>query len=190
MKIEQIKVFAGTKELIEHYSFISNKKKDEIGCNYFWVPLEHQLKWLNNGLGTITYFEVIENKDSKNKNEGELKSTPFMYRMHSEFVKNLEMGDVLEEKTTYLKADGFDDCLIGIGLSFGRNGTLVYDQAKVIEKLEQQGMTNEEAFEYYEYNILGACLGDNMPIFVEQLSMKEVEDLLSLEKGIDYSNDS
>jgi hypothetical protein len=190
MKIEEIKVFTGIKELIEHYSFVSNEKKDEIGHKYFWIPLERQLKWLNDGLGKITYFEVAENKESKNENKGDLKSSAFMYKMHSDYVKNLEMQSLVENKTTYLKADGFDDCLIGIGLSFGKHGTLVYDQAKVIQKLEEQGMTNEEAFEYYEYNILGACLGDNMPIFVEQLSMKEVEELLNLEKGIDYSNDS
>lgn len=190
MNIEQIKVFKGTQELIEHYSFVSSEKKDEIGHKHFWVPLEHQLKWLNNGLGQITYFEVIENTDSKNQNKGELASGKFMYKMHSDYVKNLELGANLKNESAYLKADGFDDCLIGIGLSFGKHGTLVYDQAKVIQKLEEQGMTNEEAFEYYEYNILGACLGDNMPVFVEHLSMKEVEELLSLEKGIDYSNDS
>lgn len=190
MNIEQIKVFKDTQELIEHYSFVSNEKKNELGHKYFWVPLEHQLKWLNNGLGKITYFEVIENRESKNKNKGDLAGTGFMYQMHSDYVKNLKLHANLESEAAYLKADGFDDCLIGLGFSFGRHGVLVYDQAKIIEKLEQQGMSHEEAFEYYEYNIARAFLGDNMPIFVEQLSMQEVEDLLSLEKGIDYSNDS
>jgi hypothetical protein len=92
------------------------------------------------------------------------------------------MGNVLEHKTSYLKADGFDDCFMGVGFSFGRHGVLVYDETKVIENLVKQGMTEEEAYEYYEYNILGACLGDNMPIFMRQCSMNEIEELLNPEE--------
>jgi hypothetical protein len=187
MKTEEIKIFTGTKEIIEHYSFVSNEKKDEVGHKHFWVPLEHQLKWFNNGLGAITYFETKENENPKIKGDGDLQSK-FLYQIHIEYVKNLEMGNVLEDKTSYLKADGFDDCFMGVGFSFGRHGVLVYDETKVIENLVKQGMTEEEAYEYYEYNILGACLGDNMPIFMRQCSMNEIEELLNPEEP--QNNDS
>jgi hypothetical protein len=187
MKTEEIKIFTGTKELIEYYSFVSNEKKDEIGHKHFWIPLEHQLKWFNNGLGSITYFETKENDNPKIKGNGDLQSK-FLYQIHTEYVKNLEMGNLVEEKSAYMKADGFDDCLLGVGFSFARYGVLVYDEAKVIEKLKLDGMTEEEAFEYYEFNILGACVGDNMPIFMKQCSMNEINDLIEEEQS--QNNDS
>ena len=52
-----------------------------------------------------------------------------------------------------LIADGLDEAFIGIGQQF--NKTLaVYDRNKVIEVLMEQGMTDEEAGEYFEYNVI------------------------------------
>jgi len=34
-------------------------------------------------------------------------------------------------------------------------------------------MTKEEAFEYYEYNIVGASVAENMPIFVDNISYND-----------------
>jgi hypothetical protein len=184
MKTEEIKIFKNVTEILDYYSFVSNEKKDEVGHKSFWVPLEGQLKWMSNGLGTITYFEVVNN-DLKDRGDERFNSK-FLYKMHSEYIKNLEITQG-ENQSIYLKADGFDDCLIGVGFTFGKFGTLVYDQAKVIEKLKSDGMTEEEAFEYYEYNILGACLGDNMPIFVEKCTIEQVQDLIDME---DQNNDS
>jgi hypothetical protein len=176
MKTEQIKIFTSTKELLEHYSSISTEKKDEIGHKHFMISIEHQLKWFNEGLGSITYFETIKN-DKITTTKGDL-----LYQMHMEYVKNLQMGEIKDNQLTepvYIKADGFDDCLVGLGFRFGNRGTLVYDQAKVIEKLKQDSkMTEEEAFEYYEFNILGAFVGENMPIFVEKCTMQDINDLI------------
>ena len=176
MKTEQLKVFTSTKELLEHYFNITTEKKDEVGHKHFMIPIDHQLKWFNDGLGSITYFETIKNdKTTVIKSE-------FLYQMHIEYVKNLQMGEIKDDKLTepvYIKADGFDDCLIGLGFRFGNRGTLVYDQAKVIETLKRDGqMTEEEALEYYEFNILGAFVGENMPIFMEKCSMKDINDLI------------
>jgi hypothetical protein len=65
-----------------------------------------------------------------------------------------------------LKADGFDDCLIGICNTF-KGAVFLYDETKVIEKLmRRDGMTDEEAWEFYEFNILGAYVGDYTPIYL------------------------
>ena len=178
MKTEQIKVFTSTKELLEHYSHITTEKKDEVGHKHFMIPIEHQLKWFNDGLGSITYFETI-----KNDKISEVKGK-HLYQMHMEYVKNLKMGEIKDNELTepaYIKADGFDDCLIGLGFKFGNRGTLIYDQAKVIQKLidDSEGkMTEDEAFEYYEFNILGAYVGENMPIFVESCTMDEIQEMI------------
>ena len=175
MKTEQIKVFTSTKDLLEHYSHITTEKKDEVGHKHFMIPIEHQLKWFNDGLGSITYFETIKNDKISKMGE-------HLYQMHMEYVKNLKMGEIKDNELTepvYIKADGFDDCLVGLGFRFGNRGTLIYDQAKVIEKLMQDSnMTEEEAFEYYEFNILGAYVGENMPIFVESCSMEQIQEMI------------
>ena len=36
-------------------------------------------------------------------------------------------------------------------------------------------LVSKSGFEYYEYNILGAYISENMPIFVEKCNMDEVE---------------
>ena len=82
----------------------------------------------------------------------------------------------IEEKKEYiaqynheaLLADGFEDALIGVGQQF--NKTLaVYDRQKCIEILiDRDGMSEEEAVEYFEYNVTGAWVGENTPIFFEK----------------------
>ena len=67
-------------------------------------------------------------------------------------------------------ADGLSDAFIGIG-SVGPNGktVAVYDSMKIIESLMQQGMSQEEALEFYEYNIAGAYVGEKTPFFMVKI---------------------
>lgn len=65
---------------------------------------------------------------------------------------------------TILLADGFDDCLIG--LTF-RNKELValYSAERIIAKLCED-MTEDEAIEFFEYNIEGAYVGVKTPKYI------------------------
>lgn len=64
--------------------------------------------------------------------------------------------------------DGYDDCIIGICRRFGMDDVVLYDQNKVIDKLvKDDGMTYEEAMEYFDYNQIGAWVGDGTPAFAE-----------------------
>ena len=65
-----------------------------------------------------------------------------------------------------LKMDGFDDCILGIVERFGGVNHLAYDLNKVLEKLVSQGMTPHEAQEWYEFNMLGAYVGETTPCFL------------------------
>ena len=66
-----------------------------------------------------------------------------------------------------LLADGFNDALIGNGHRCGQPDIAVYDQAKCIELLmTRDGMTDEEAVEFFEFNVVGAWVGEQTPIFV------------------------
>lgn len=64
-----------------------------------------------------------------------------------------------------LFADGFDEALIGY-VQRGAMMVALYDTRKCIEILiTSEGMSEEEALEYFEYNILGAWVGDGTPAF-------------------------
>jgi hypothetical protein len=66
-----------------------------------------------------------------------------------------------------LKVDGFDKAIIGTAYRCGLNRVLAYDVNKIIKKLISQGMNEEEAWEYFEFNIEGAYMGEYTPIFIK-----------------------
>lgn len=66
-----------------------------------------------------------------------------------------------------LLADGFEEAFIGIGYQFNRP-MAVYDTDKCFEILMRDGMTEEEAREYFEFNVLGAYVGDYTPMFLNR----------------------
>ncbi len=68
-----------------------------------------------------------------------------------------------------LLMDGFDDCIVGICTRFGQEPIAAYSRSAVIEKLMGQGMDEEEAIEYFEFNQLGAWMGDTTPCFIETI---------------------
>jgi len=66
-------------------------------------------------------------------------------------------------------ADGFDDALIGHTTHWDMipETTAVYSVEKVLQILmERDGMTDEEALEFFYFNIGGAWMGKQTPIFV------------------------
>lgn len=71
-----------------------------------------------------------------------------------------------------LVMDGFDDCIVGICHRFG-DTFVVYDQRKVIAKLMADGMREDEATEFHNFNQLGAWHGDHTPGFIETPDSEE-----------------
>jgi hypothetical protein len=76
-----------------------------------------------------------------------------------------KVEDILGEDENVLLADGFDDAFVGIGRQFGRP-IAVYNRSKCIDILKED-MSEEEAEEYFQYNVEGAWVGENTPIFLE-----------------------
>jgi len=64
-----------------------------------------------------------------------------------------------------LTVDGHDDAIVGVCRQFNKS-FVVYDAHKVIATLRAKGMSQEEAVEFYEFNIVGACVGDATPAFL------------------------
>lgn len=73
-----------------------------------------------------------------------------------------------ENEAEILLADGFEDALIGITeYGPGREQLAVYDRDKCVEVLmTRDGMTDEEAVEFFEFNTLGAWVGEKTPLFL------------------------
>lgn len=64
-----------------------------------------------------------------------------------------------------LLADGFEDAFIGIGRRFGKP-VAVYDRLKCVEQIAKE-MPQEDADEYFSFNVEGAFVGEQTPIFME-----------------------
>lgn len=63
---------------------------------------------------------------------------------------------------------GLEDCIIGIVEEFGNGRRLLYDKRKILEKLQQSNpMTESDAEEYYDYNILGLYAGEQNAVFLD-----------------------
>jgi hypothetical protein len=74
---------------------------------------------------------------------------------------------VAEYNEEALLIDGFDEALMGVAERINLTPVAAYNVDKILEILiERDGMTSDEALEYFEYNIIGAWMGENTPIFI------------------------
>lgn len=60
-----------------------------------------------------------------------------------------------------IKADGFDDAIIGIEQDTMK---LIYSVSKCIDILKKQ-MDESEAAEYFDFNVRGSYIGEKTPIW-------------------------
>jgi hypothetical protein len=76
---------------------------------------------------------------------------------------------ISEEHPDLLTVDGFDEAVIGV---VERAGLLAvcYDRNKIIQIL-MRDMNREEAWEYYEFNILGAYMGESTPVYLDMMPL-------------------
>ena len=67
-----------------------------------------------------------------------------------------------------MKADGFDDAILGVTVAqwSDNQNVLVYSVDRCLQLLIDQGMDPDEAWEYFDYNVLGAYVGKFTPLFV------------------------
>jgi hypothetical protein len=67
---------------------------------------------------------------------------------------------------TFVKWDGLDAAIMGVDLKSLR---LIYSVDKIYTELQKQGMTMEEAVEWYDFNVDGAYIGEKTPIHCNEL---------------------
>lgn len=60
---------------------------------------------------------------------------------------------------------GYEDCIVGLIVQSDKTAALLVDADKIVERLEADGMSYEEAWEYYSFNIEGAYV-ENGPAYL------------------------
>lgn len=75
-----------------------------------------------------------------------------------------------------LKMNGFDDAIIGVQENI--QPKIVYDLWKMVEILNEEGMSTEDALDHISYNITSTYVGETTPIIVD--TKKTLEDIVSM----------
>ncbi len=82
---------------------------------------------------------------------------------------------IAESDEDMLFADGLDAALIGVCYRHGQPPIACYDYEKAITLIRSWGMSHDDATEYFEFNTVGAWVGDYTPCYVEMLAPEEDE---------------
>jgi len=73
-----------------------------------------------------------------------------------------------------LLADGLEQAFIGLVMRFNVLDPIAcYDYDKVIASYIEDGMTEEEAVEFFEFNVIGAWAGERTPCFIRQMPLAQ-----------------
>lgn len=70
----------------------------------------------------------------------------------------------------FLFMDGieYDQAIVGVAEQFGHEMKVCYDKNKILNFLISDGMSHDEALEFFDYNIIGTG-GKNVPVFIEKV---------------------
>lgn len=87
----------------------------------------------------------------------------------TDYKAALELIDEISEiddSVEIMLLDGFEEALLGHATRFGGLSVAAYDLTKCIEILSRD-MSFEDALEYFEFNVIGAWVGEGTPIFIQ-----------------------
>lgn len=70
------------------------------------------------------------------------------------------------EDALFLEPSDFDEDILGVAHRYGMDPVVAYDRTRVIDILARD-MPREDAEEFFEFNTIGAWMGDSTPIFVD-----------------------
>lgn len=98
------------------------------------------------------------------------------------------------KEDSMLLADGWEDCFIGVASVFtgghGIRHVATYDYTKMVDKIIKEESKNckdncecdhyGEAAEYLQFNVLGAYVGPNTPIYVSPCTLAEAQEEIEM----------
>ena len=78
--------------------------------------------------------------------------------------------EISEINPDALIADGFDEAIIGMAERINLGPIVAYSVEKIIEVfMYRDGMSYQEAQEFYDFNIVGSWMGEFTPVFVNEI---------------------
>jgi len=100
---------------------------------------------------------------TKNKQREELDSLIEEISRKRKERQEALLNTIQELNPEAMLADGFDECVMG----YDKDGRVIYSVEEIIGTLmSRDGMTHEEAIEFYEFNIECAYVGEFTPIYM------------------------
>jgi hypothetical protein len=70
-------------------------------------------------------------------------------------------------------AFGYDEAILGVDTEYQR---VVYSKQKMVDILTSDGMSEEEAVEFLEFNTWSAYVGESTPIFVHDMNIHDINE--------------
>lgn len=75
-------------------------------------------------------------------------------------------------------ANGFDEAILGVARSCAQPDRVVYDFEKAVRILvHRDGMSEEEAVEFIEFNCVGAYVGEETPLWLNRYSIEDIREM-------------
>lgn len=92
------------------------------------------------------------------------------------YMDHLASLDAEENDGKFLTIDGHDDAWLGTCDTWDNGARVtrgIYDAALIVDSLVKEGMPEEEALEYIEFNIEGGYVGPHTPILLWRSDINE-----------------
>lgn len=82
-------------------------------------------------------------------------------------TKNIDRILEMYPEENFIQADGFDDAIIGVEQNSKR---IIYDiDIMTTILMVVDDMSREDAIEHLEYNVIGAYVGEQTPIYINKI---------------------
>jgi len=79
--------------------------------------------------------------------------------------KREELAQEWGQQFLFMSETEFDEAIIGVVERAGGHAVIAYDTQVILDILERS-MPMEDAQEFFEYNILGAYMGEMTPVYI------------------------
>lgn len=92
----------------------------------------------------------------------------FVFETNKDYICGMDLEYLKEFAKGAILLDGLEEAIIGIVEEFGNGPRILYSKKKIIEILmERDSMTELDAIEFYDYNILGLYASPQNALFLE-----------------------
>jgi len=85
-------------------------------------------------------------------------------------MERTKLDEIIDQcpEASFLKADGYDDCVLGYEYNWDGNMRLIYPVKAILNKMvSEDEMSEEDAIGHFEFNMRGGYVGEQTPIWCQ-----------------------